>query len=68
MHRLVQERQKRNWSQKQAAQAIGVSQATIAALEKGNRGASDVTKQKIADAYGLTVGELFFGERITNSN
>lgn len=68
MNRLVHERQRRHWSQYQAAKVIGVSQATIAALEIGNRGASDTTKQKIADAYGLTVGELFFGERITNSN
>lgn len=63
--RLVDARKKRHLSQAQAAKKIGISPSTLAMIEIGERAGTDETKRKIAKFYNLTVGYLFFGERIT---
>lgn len=66
--RLIDERKKLNLSQNQVAKKIGISQSMLAMMETGERKGTDDTKRKIADFYGVTVGYLFFGDKITYSN
>lgn len=56
--RLVEARGK--MSQRDAAEAIGVSRSTLSMYEIGQRIPKDEIKIRIADVYGLSVQELFF--------
>ena len=61
-------REKKNMTQAQMASLIGVSDKTISKWETG-RGLPDITLiEPIAKALGISVGELFAGEKIINSN
>ncbi|EAA0276308.1 XRE family transcriptional regulator [Listeria monocytogenes] len=55
-------------TQMEAAQGIGISYSLLSKMEAGYRGSSDKTKIKIADFYGKSVGEIFFNNKITNSD
>lgn len=47
----------------EVAAAIGISVSALCAYENGTRNPSDTIKRKLAHFYGVTVGELFFGEK-----
>ena len=51
--RLREGRQKRNWTQQQAARALGVTQAYLSMLEKGRRAVSAVLARKARKVYDL---------------
>jgi transcriptional regulator with XRE-family HTH domain len=61
-------REKKDMTQAQMASLIGVSDKTISKWETG-RGLPDITLiEPIAKALGISVGELFAGEKIVNRN
>ena len=47
-------------SQKEVAEALGISVSALSMYETDNRVPRDQIKVKIADYYGVTVQELFF--------
>jgi len=49
----------------EAEELTGVTRETLGALEHGQRGAYTNTLQKIADGYGVTVGELLEEQALT---
>lgn len=52
-------RRERDITQKELARLAGVTQPYLVDVEHGRRGAKAETKQKIADALGVTVQELW---------
>ncbi len=58
MLRIRELREARGWSQEKLAYTAGVSLGTIQNAE-GGRGVRSQTLQKIADALGLQIGDLF---------
>src|ERR1700732_830823 len=46
-HALREARRKKNWTQEQTAQALGVTQAYLSMLEKGRRAVSDSVVLKV---------------------
>lgn len=52
-------RKKREWSQQQLADVIGVSRQTIVAIEKGNYAPSIILAMKIAHAFDCCVEDIF---------
>jgi len=56
--RIRELREARGWSQEKLAYTAGVSLGTIQNAE-GGRGVRSQTLQKIADALGLQIGDLF---------
>ena len=61
-------REKKNMTQAQFASLIGVSDKAVSKWETG-RGLPDITLVgSIANALGISVGELFAGEKIVNKN
>lgn len=57
--RLRQHRLFRGWTMEVTAERAGVSTGTIGEIEGGHKGYGPETLQKLADAFGITVGELF---------
>lgn len=55
-------RRERDITQKELARLAGVTQPYLVDVEHGRRGAKAETKQKIADALGVTVQELWGGD------
>lgn len=53
------ERIKRNLSQEELAEMANLSRPTIGAIERGENSPSVDTVQAIADAFGLTIQEMF---------
>jgi transcriptional regulator with XRE-family HTH domain len=51
-------RRRKGWTQRDLAQAAGVTQTTIVRLEKGKRGAMISTIRKVAEALGVPPAEL----------
>jgi putative transcriptional regulator len=49
----------RGWSQDRLARRARVNWSTISYLERGERNASDLVKQKIAKAFGVAVEDVF---------
>ena len=49
-------------TQKEIAEAVGVSQSAIRQYETGNRIPRDVIKENIAKLYNKTVQEIFYSE------
>lgn len=49
-------------SQREIAQNIGVCTSSYSMYERGQRTPSDKIKMRIADLYGMSVQELFFGD------
>lgn len=47
---------------------VGISISMYAQIEQGRRNPSDEVKERIANALGVNVGYLFFGEPITISD
>ena len=61
-------REKRNITQAELAEQIGVTDKAVSKWETG-RGLPDITLvEPIAEALGLSVGELFAGEQVINRN
>ncbi len=61
--RLVKMRERRNLTQIQLAQEVGISQSMISLGERGEREFDDITKAKLASFFGVTVQWLFFDQR-----
>lgn len=59
MYRL---RMERGLSQRQVADAVGISQSSYAMIEGGHRHPRKEVEKKMADFYGVTVDELFFSQ------
>ena len=53
-----------NKSREEVAKATGVSTSAIAMYELGARIPRDEVKVALADYFGMSVGALFFGERV----
>jgi len=49
-------------SQRQVAEAVGISQSSYAMIEGGYRHPRKEVEKKLADFFGVTVDELFFGQ------
>ena len=61
-------REKKNYTQKQLADRLAVSDKTISKWETG-RGLPDLSLlEPLASALGVSVAELLSGEQITNQN
>lgn len=61
-------REKKKMTQAELAEKIGVTDKAVSKWETG-RGLPDITLvEPIADALGLSVGELFAGEQVINRN
>jgi putative transcriptional regulator len=56
---LKEARMRRDWTQQQLAEAIGVSRKTINTIENGIFVPSTVLALKLARVFGTTVEELF---------
>ena len=63
--RLAKERTSKGLTQKEVADKIGITQASLSMIEKGKRVGSDKTKIKLSKLYGKTVDYLFFEDKIT---
>lgn len=57
-----------NTPAKQTADEIGVSESALLMYERGERNPRDDIKVKIAQHYGVSVGDIFFPEDYTNRN
>ena len=53
-----------NRSQKEVANELGISISALSMYESGERSPRDDLKVRMAKLYGLTVGYLFFGEKV----
>ena len=49
-------------SQRQVAEALGISQSSYAMIEGGHRHPRKEVEKKLADFFGVTVDELFFSQ------
>ncbi|MDO4609019.1 MAG: helix-turn-helix transcriptional regulator [Clostridia bacterium] len=49
-----------NKTQTEVSEALGISNTTLSMYENGERIPRDEIKVRIANFYGLTVGEIFF--------
>lgn len=58
MNKVREMRKQRGLKQKDVAQAAQISQPFLHDVEKGNRGATDFTWQRIADALGCKVSDI----------
>lgn len=63
--RLVEARGER--SQAEVANSLGIGISSLCMYETGERIPRDEIKERIAKYYGLTVGFLFFGEKVHES-
>lgn len=59
MYRL---RLKMGLTQRQVAEAVGISQSSYAMIEAGRRHPRKEVEKKLADFFGVTVDELFFSQ------
>jgi transcriptional regulator with XRE-family HTH domain len=65
-NRLRQLREAQGLSLRDLGRALGMSYAQLSKVETGDSGISDGRKRKIAAFFGVTVGDLFFGEGVEN--
>lgn len=64
-YKVKEFREKVGFTQEQLAEKSGVSRATISALENGSaRATSTKTLNKIAEALGVTIDQIFFGSAV----
>lgn len=63
--RLTEEREAKGLTQKEVADRIGITQASLSMIERGERVGSDKTKIKLSKLYGKTIDYLFFEGKIT---
>ena len=61
-------RQKMNLSQREVADAVGISQSSYAMIEGGYRHPRKEVEKKLANFFNVTVDELFFGEEFISSD
>jgi transcriptional regulator with XRE-family HTH domain len=61
-------RQKMNLSQREVADAVGISQSSYAMIEGGYRHPRKEVEKKLANFFNVTVDELFFGEELISSD
>lgn len=61
-------RKKTGFSQKQVANAAGISQPTYSNIENGKRNPTLKTLRKIAEALGCSVGEILDERKEENDN
>jgi len=61
-------RQKMNLSQREVADAVGISQSSYAMIEGGYRHPRKEVEKKLANFFNVTVDELFFGEEFGEEN
>ena len=54
-------------TQTEVAKALGISVSALSMYESGERVPRDEVKEQMAMYYGLTVGFLFFGEKVHDS-
>ena len=59
---LRQLRQARGWTQEQLARRLGVEQGAVSKWERGQAVPHPRTHTRLADVFGLGVGEIRFGE------
>ncbi len=59
---IRQLRQERDWSQPDLAWRLGVVPRTVSAWECGVRVPGEVYQQRLADLFGVAVGEIAFGQ------
>ena len=60
--RLVAARGER--SQTEVAKGVGISTSALSMYESGERVPRDEVKEQLAKYYGVSVGFLFFGEKV----
>ncbi|WP_242655757.1 helix-turn-helix domain-containing protein [Desulfofundulus australicus] len=60
--KMYQLRLKMGLSQRQVAEAVGISQSSYAMIEGGHRHPRKEVEKKLADFFGVTVDELFFSQ------
>ena len=53
-------RLKKNVSQSQVAESLGITKAAVSQYESGKRIPSDGVKYKLSNYYGVSVQELFY--------
>ncbi len=58
---LRQLRQARGWSQQDLAEQVGVKPKQVNAWERGDHLPRPATRQRLADLFGVGVGEIAFG-------
>lgn len=61
--RTAEARRERGWTQEQLAEEMGVAAVTVSRWETGQRGMSVVTLANLADALGVSLGDLLDVER-----
>lgn len=59
LKRILDERQKRNWSEYTLARNSGITQSTISTWYKRNLQPSVASIEKICNAYGISLSEFF---------
>ena len=52
-------------SAKEAAAAIGISESALLMYERGERNPRDDIKSKIAEYYGVGIGDIFYPDTFT---
>ena len=65
--KLMELRVKRGMSRKALADEINVSESAVQYYETGQRSPRDEIKVKIANLFGVSVLDLFYGDNTTNS-
>lgn len=61
--RTAEARRERGWTQEQLAEEMGVAAVTVSRWETGQRGMSVATLATLADALGVSLGDLLDVER-----
>ncbi len=59
---LRQLRQARGWTQEDLAEQVGVGRKQVQAWERGEHLPRPATWQRLADLFGVGVGEIAFGQ------
>ncbi len=62
---MYQLRLEKGLSQREVAEAVGIGQSSYAMIEGGKRHPRKEVEKRLADFFGVTVDELFFGIDIT---
>ncbi len=62
MKTIRQLRQEQGWTQLQLAWRLGVQQASVSLWESGRVVPRPATQQRLADLFGVWVGEIAFGQ------
>jgi putative transcriptional regulator len=63
---LKQIRESKKLTQKELADLVNLSQETISQYENGKRRPNIIIARKIADIFGISLDNIFFGSNISN--